>query len=211
VEEKKPDSRVAPLADQLSHDKGILEAWFHDTTLTVMETYSYQVRLVLFNPLFGMVKEVKKEQDANELALLTGWSEWSEPVKVKQPTDFWLVGAGLGDSVYVRVSTERWGHRVERPFTIRRGDPIGQEVVMKLRRLTGGEEDTPVSFKTGAVAVDFNFSRKVRVPNSSIVNTTVELLYLDADGQLRSRTLFEDQRKRREPALPALRPEVALP
>jgi hypothetical protein len=115
------------------------------------------------------------------------------------------------DSVYVTVSTVRWGHLLDKKFTVRRGDPIGAEVEMTLERPSGKREKTKVDFKTGAVAVDFEFNRKIRVPNSTIVNTTTELLYLDAEGTLRCRTLFEDQRKTPRQAALAVGPAVPRP
>lgn len=197
LEPQEPSSRVPPLAEQLSHEDGILEVWFHDTALTEMVTYSYQIRLVLLNPLFGQVKDVKKAGDADQLQLMTPWSKWSEPVKVKRPTEFLLAGAMPGDSVYVKVITQKWGQSVEHPFTIRPGDPIGAEAEKPLVPPDAEEEkNVKVDFSTGAVAVAVG-ERRVRVPNSGFVKSTPELLYLDADGNLRSRTLLEDERKLR--------------
>jgi hypothetical protein len=201
---------VPALAAQLAHQDGILEVWFHDTALTEMVAYSYQIRLVLLNPLFGEVKEVKDAKDADRLQLATPWSEWSDPVRVKRPTEFLLTGAMPGRSVYVKVFTQIWGQAREKMYAIHPGDPIGRKEEEVIWTLRGEEKKVTVDYGTGAVAVDIG-QRKVRIPNSSIDKPTAELLYLDADGKLRSRTLFEDERKLRKLRPPSPAPMVAPP
>ena len=56
----------------------------------------------------------------------------------------------------------------------------------------GKTEKVTVDFSTGAVVVDLDFTRKRRV-NATLENPTVEMMYLDPDGQLRTRTRAEDE------------------
>jgi len=195
---------VPDLEAQLNHPQGILEIWAHDTALDEAVEYSYRVRLVLLNPLFGKLKGVEKPADANKLQLTTPWSEWSEPVLVKRAAQFFLTGTNpQQEMVAVRVYTQKWGQVVAENFNVRRGEPIGRKVTKRLETFGGELRETEVNFETGAVAVDFDFARRVRVPNSSIVRSTTEMVYLDAEGRLRSRTLFADQISERRKELEA--------
>jgi len=192
---------VPDLEEQLNGPQGIFELWAHDISLDEAVAYSYRVRLVLLNPLFGRFKGVQKAADANKLQLLTPWSQWSEPVLVKRAAQFFLTGTNpQQEMVAVRVYSQKWGQVVAENFNVRRGEPIGRKVTMTLETFGGELKQTEVNFETGAVAVDFDFTRRVRVPNSSIVRNTTEMIYLDAEGRLRCRTLFGDQlsQRRRE-------------
>ncbi len=181
---------IPTLQEQLDNPAGILEVWFHDTNLTEGMTYRYQLRLVLINPLLGRFKDVANKDDAKIKFVRTPWSQWSEPVSVKRPTEFFLVGSApqMG-TVTLEVFTQQWGQWISHSFRIGQGEPIGEEVRKELLRLGGGEqEETLVNFKTGAIAVSFNFKKKQRIPGTNFFRTTTELLYLDADGKLRTRT-----------------------
>ncbi len=187
---------VPSLEEQLRNPAGILEVWFHDQTgLEEGLSYSYSFRLVVVNPVVGRFNLVKDKKDAEVVTLSTPWSDWSEPVPVKRPTEFFLVGhAPQIGTVEIDVFTQRWGQRVKSRFTVAAGEPIGADVPVELVRLdTGKPEKITVSFKTGAVAVDFDFNRKQRIPGTSFYRTTTEMLYLDARGDLRTRTEFEDK------------------
>ncbi len=181
---------IPTLQEQLDNPAGILEVWFHDMNLAEGMTYSYQLRLVLVNPLLGRFKDVVNKDDASVKFVRTPWSQWSEPVSVKRPTEFFLVGSAppMG-TVTVEVFTQQWGQWVSHSFRIGQGEPIGEKVRKELLRLGGGEqEETLVNFKTGAIAVSFNFKKKQRIPGTNFFRTTTELLYLDANGKLRTRT-----------------------
>lgn len=187
------------IQEQLDNPAGTLEAWFHDTRLAQGMTYSYRFRMVLVNPLLGRFKDVTNEADAKIQTLKTPWSNWSESVAVKRPTEFFMVGSAeqMG-TVKVEVFTQRWGQRVSHLFPVRQGEPIGGDVPKELLRLGTGElVSTVVSFKTGAVAVSFDFKKKQRIPGTNIERTTTELLYLDTNGRLRTRTKLADESSQR--------------
>ena len=193
---EQPEIALVPsLQEQLSHAKGILEVWVHDTDLTEGRTYAYRVRLVLYNPLFGQFRVVPKDKQdqAKQVAVKTPWSAWSEPVAVKRGTEFFLTGRFLNQGGNVKVFTHKWGQWVEQSFRVEPGDPIGRVVSKKLRRLdTGLVETTEVDFRTGAIAVDFEFDRKKIVGKAGFTRETMVMLYQDADGKLRSRVDYED-------------------
>ncbi|KKL87042.1 hypothetical protein LCGC14_1938700, partial [marine sediment metagenome] len=66
-------------------------------------------------------------------------------------------------------------------------------VTKVLERPSGEQVETKVDFRTGAVAVDFDFTRRVRVANSTILTPTTEMLYLDSEGVLCWRTRYHDE------------------
>lgn len=187
---------IPTLQEQLDNPAGIIEAWFHDTGLTEGMTYSYSFRLVLINPLLGRFKDVANKDDAGVQTLKTPWSDWSKSVKVERPAEFFLVGSAqqMG-TVEVEVFTQRWGQRVNHRFRVGLGEPIGGDVNKDMLQLGDGKPtSTVVSFRTGDIAVSFDFEKKHRVPGTDFFRTTTtELLYLDADGKLRTRTRFADE------------------
>ena len=191
-------NQVPTFQQQLDDPAGIVEVWFHDTDLRECVTYSYSVRLVMINPLFGLFGVVGDKADAEEVTLSTEWSAWSEPVPVERPTEFFMAEAGGGGMVPVDVFTMKWGQRVRQNFTVRQGEPIGGKATVKLWKL-GEQElvDVEVDFATGAIAVDLAFGKKRPMPNTAIVSSTTELLYLDVDGQLRTRTPLADKESAR--------------
>jgi len=193
---------VPSLAEQLSSEEGILELWFHDTALSEGVTYSYRVRLVLLNPLFERFEEVAKRVEAETVTLLTPWSEWSEPVTAKYPTEFYVVGDfPAKQEVYVEVFTLKWGQRIQHRFNVRRGEPIGAEVKKELLAWNGQFQTANVDFHTRAIVVDLDFTKKVRQPKTNTTRDTTEMLYLGAEGKLGTRTVLEDQASERRQEL----------
>lgn len=185
--------RVPTLAEQMADPRGILEAWVHDETVKEGMVYSYRLRLVLVSPLFGQFRDVPSghKEDAREMKLATNWSEWSDPMPVKRATEFFFTGLNAqNQKMTVEVFARKWGARVNKRFTVQVGDPIGKEdVSYSLRNpLTNQMENTKVDFRTGAVAVDVDGGKKVRVPkNPKATQAAAELLYEDTDGTLKSR------------------------
>ncbi len=187
------------LEKQLSNPAGIVEVWFHDTNLEEGMTYSYRLRVVLVNPLLGWSSDVIDKDEAKVIALKTPWSDWSGQVDVRRPTEFFVVGyAKQMKTVEIEVFTQQWGQRIKHRFKIHKGEPIGGDVAKELVQLDSGEvQSKVVSFKTGAIAVDFDFGKKVRVKGMNYSPSTMELLYLDAQGKLCTRTEIEDMKSPR--------------
>ena len=179
------------LAEQFADPRGIVEAWVHDETVKEGLVYSYRFRLVLVSPLFGQFRDVQPEHkdDARQATVSTNWSEWSEPMPVNRATVFFFTGLN-GTKLTVEVFAQKWGAHVKHRFTVQVGDPIGKEDVSATlcNPLTGQVENTKVDFRTGAVVVDVEANKRVRVPrNLKAVQTAAELLYEDTDGTLKSR------------------------
>ena len=193
VAESSEGPRVPTLAEQLADPRGIVEAWVHDETVKEGMVYSYRLRVVLVSPLFGQFRDVQPEhkEDARQMKLDTEWSAWSDPVPVTRATEFFFTNLNAQtQKMTVDVFARKWGARVRQRFTVQVGDPIGKDdVSMSLRNpLTNQMENAKVDFRTGAVAVDVDGNKKVRVPrNPKAMQAAAELLYEDTDGTLKSR------------------------
>jgi len=189
-----PDGAVPDLRKQLNSKEGILEVWFHDAGLVVGVEYQYRVRLSICSPVVGFEADVSKPEEAKALTLTNAWSGWSEVSSAPRLTEFFLVGgwAMRGQGV-VEVFTRRWGRAVSERFNVKRGEAIGASVPKTVTPPNSQPELVDIDFATGAVVVDFDFNRKVRLPNSTVVSTTTELVYLDAEGKLRTRVVSTDR------------------
>lgn len=107
--------------------------WCHDLRVEQGKTYRYRVRVDMFNPFFGRGSLLLKEQSklADVFTITSEVSEWSAPVTIDPPVEFFVVRAtdnagslGLGQA---RVEMYRYvnGKRVSETFTIQPGEPIG--------------------------------------------------------------------------------------
>ena len=192
---------IVTVPDLVSQRKaGKLLIWFHDNSLEPMKVYRYRVQLVLLNPLYTYDREVKDAQtDSREVSILTPFSEWSDMVFVPTTTEFLVVGGGM-NTVTIRVFAQRLGQRIGRSFTIWQGQEIGDRRDHKvINPSTGQQERRQVPFNTGAVAVDFDFDKQIPVDGRN-VTSTIELVYLDKDGQLKSsiQNLDHNSERRKE-------------
>ena len=189
-----PAGAVPNLQRQLDSKEGILEIWFHDAGLAVGVEYQYCARLTICNPMVGFEADVSKPEEAKVLTLTNAWSGWSDASAAPRLTEFFLVGgwAMRGQGV-VEVFTRRWGRAVSERFNVHRGEAIGGSVPKTVAPPNSQAELVDIDFATGAVVVDFDFDRKVLLPNSTVVSTTTELVYLDAEGKLRTRVVSTDR------------------
>jgi len=184
---------VPGLSQQLAHAEGIVEIWFHDANVAKETPYAYRLRVVVLNPLFGRARAVEKPEDAAVVALTSPWSDWGPPATIRRPTEFFVVGRFPERQIaVVRVFTERWGQRVDHRFNVKRGEAIGRNEKKRLVHPDGTERLVDVDFNTGAIAVDLDFNRKQRIPNSKYARTTTELVYVDTKGRLQTRTQLRD-------------------
>ena len=184
---------VPDLSQQLAHTEGIVEIWFHDANVAKETPYAYRLRVVVANPLFGRTRAVEKPKDAAVVTLTSPWSDWGKPAAVRRPTEFFVVGRFPERQIaVVRVFTRRWGQRVDHRFNVKRGEVIGRNEKKRLVHPDGTERLVDVDFNTGAIAVDLDFNRKQRIPNSKYVRTTTELVFVDTSGRLQTRTQLRD-------------------
>lgn len=182
---------VPPLAQQIQD--GTVLLWSHDTTIEPLKTYQYRVRLVLVNPLITFIEDVVDEKDAGVAVVRTQFSRWSNPVNVPQETEFFVTGHEQSmEIVYAQVFTRRQGQVVSERFKIKEGEAIGETKTVRVTDpASGAKESLPVDFTTGAVAVRFDFDKKIL--KGSVPRSTVEMVYLSENGELRTRVRSVDE------------------
>ena len=182
---------VPPLTQQ--QQDGRVLVWFHDANLAPMKIYRYQVRLVFLNPLLTYDQQCKDPEDAKVATIETPWSDWSQEVSVPKSTVFFITGESPNSGeVVVTVFTRCLGEPVKEEFYVKIGRPIGEKVLKQVTHPVSNElvrEET--DFTTGAIAVDFDFDKKI--VSDDLPHTTVEMLYLDERGRLRTRTRAADE------------------
>ncbi len=188
---------VPPLADQITNGEVLF--WIHDLSLESSKVYQYRVRLVLANPLLAFTGHVEKESDAGQATIRTPFSEWSDRVVAPRATEFFVTNRSELQR-YVKVEVFRYalGQWVRHAFNVHEGDPIGQK---KKEKLIDPVETSSVSkevdYSTGAVAIRFDFTKKVQKGSIPRPYPTVEMIYLDEAGQLKTRVGLLDRNSQR--------------
>ena len=143
-----PEIKVSDLASDID-----VLVWCHDLFVDQGMTYRYRVRVDLFNPFFGRGSLLLKQQAklADEFQITSKTSDWSDPVTIDPPVEFFVVratdGTGSMGMGQARIEMYRYlnGKRILETFTVEPGEPIGGVEV------TGGEE---VDFTSGWYLVD---------------------------------------------------------
>lgn len=169
--------------------------WFHDDTVESGKTYSYRLRVRIWNRYVGQTKFVKNPEDAKKAVVAGEWSAPSDPVTVTPSTYFFAKAAKPGGAgASVDIFKWRKGKWVKQSFDVAVGEVIGGT-----RKVTTEDDidnkKTEVDFTTGAVVLDIRPSEpvKVRVPGKNGAytereQTSLVLVYLDpADGQVKER------------------------
>ena len=192
---------VVPSRAQQMRD-GALLVWFHDVSLKSGSTYRYRLRLMLLNPLYTRAADVKKgsEKDATIARIATPWSPWSDGKRVTSLTEFYVSGhtsTAEGKKINVEVFSHSLGQRVVKRFTVRKGEVIGQEARVEVTDPLDHTIVTKnVDFATGAIAVSFDFRRRIYKGKNLDAAYTTAMLYLDDNGRLQVRTLHDDTRNK---------------
>lgn len=196
--EKLTEPVVRPLVEQRRN--GAMLVWFHDVSLKSGSTYRYRLRLILLNPLYTRTADVKKgsEKDATIARIPTPWSAWSNGKRVASLTQFYVSGhtsTAEGKKINVEVFSHSLGQRVVKRFTVRKGEVIGQQARVEV---TDPIDNTVVAktvdFATGAIAVSFDFRRRIYKGKNLDAAYTTAMLYLDDNGRLKVRTGYDDAR-----------------
>ena len=112
---------------------GDVRVWCHDLYVDQGMTYRYRVRVDMFNPFFGRGSLLLKEQAklADEFTITSKTSDWSDPVKIDPPVEFFVVratdGGGSMGMGQARIEMYRYvdGRRIVETFTVEPGEPIG--------------------------------------------------------------------------------------
>ena len=175
------------------------ELWFHVTGLQTGQEYRYRYRVKFANPLFGATGDLAEEDraDAAEPFILSGWSDWSSPVWVKDMKRFHITGTNRNeDQLKVAVTAQKYGQEATAEFRVSPGDLIGEPRRMIVTDpLTRQDAETDVDFNTGCVVVDIRFAKESY--QSGTAKESAELIYMTPDGQLHSRLHWVDDLERR--------------
>lgn len=184
-----------------------LLVWTHDIGVEAGKTYRYRCRALVFNPFFARGRQLLEEQRglAESFEIASQASDWSNPVEVAPPVEFFVVRAtdtggsmGLGEA---RIELYRYeaGARRTQQFTVQPGERIGRTVslngdsvdfstdwylvdVIDDPSAAGGsgldqEDDATVVCRR----LDGTEMRK-QVPSRQLVNPQRTRLRVDADG-----------------------------
>jgi hypothetical protein len=171
-------------------------SWGHACGLQFGREYRCRIRYAFVNPLltWDEVVHADHKADAAVLEVLTPWSNWSTPKSVQQEMKFFVTGANPNrEELTVTVFARCLGQWVKAPFKVTAGGSIGGQSDVKVTNLASRKlESRKVRFFTGAIAVELDFKKKVATA-AGITRETAEMVYLDIDGALHSRTRYFDE------------------
>lgn len=192
---------------QLAGDS--LLAWAHASDLEYNKNYRIRFRIVFVNPLLTYASDVNPKYkegdpipaDAKTPTVQTAWSEWSDPMQVREQLDFFVTGENANrKQLTVTIFAKKFGQRIQ--CTVREVVPgraiRGSEQVEVLNPLTGevhrvGVDLPTFAFDTGAVAVDCRFDGRVFTEGGSEKRGIAELTLADRDGKLHKRLIYVDR------------------
>ncbi|MCG8407247.1 MAG: hypothetical protein MI923_18775 [Phycisphaerales bacterium] len=146
-------NRLMPIA---AHDLGVIPG----------HTYRYRMRYEVYNTFVGLPNEMKNQQDAARLTVLSEWSPPSRSIEIESDFQLFLTKSTKKRRevvVSVRKKSRAGGYTVAN-FDIKVGDEIGG------KKTTGRPTG---DFTTGAVCVDIDFNRRIAGRRD------VVLVYLD--------------------------------
>jgi len=149
------DDESLQIIDVATDDEMLV--WTHDLGVVPGASYRYRCRVVLYNPLFARSRQLLKAQQelATAFTIESLTSDWSAPVEIKPPVEFFAVRAtedggsmGLGE---IRIEMYRYvnGSRRSEQFTIQPGEQIGRSATV-----TQNGEVVTVDFSTDWYLVD---------------------------------------------------------
>ncbi len=184
---------VPPLIEQMRNGKVCV--WFHDDSLHSLKVYRYRLAVKFLNPLLGFENVATERAFSASPAVVSKFSEWSEPVEAPLPTEFFLTGAVRRQGrVTVTVFTRSTGQQVKKQFVVVPGQTIGEVTEVQLTNpIDGRVEKVPVNFATGAIAVEITYGRV-----DALGRRTAEMLYLDEKGRLKTKAEVNANRSGRE-------------
>jgi hypothetical protein len=130
-----------------------LLVWTHDLDVEQGATYRYRCRVELFNPFFARGRQLLPEQQplAESFGLSSAMSEWSAPISINPPVEFFVVkardGAGSLGMGEARIELYRYfeGALRTEQFTVQPGERIGRAATV---------DGTTVDFTTDWYLVD---------------------------------------------------------
>lgn len=159
-------------------DNETLEVWTHDINVTPGKTYRYRLMVKYYNPFYGREARLDPSQSllAESIAYASQPTEWSEPIRVSPPQQFFAVSGAADTSISERRATfevylfsggEHWVSKM----SARPGEPIG-DVKFSTNE---DNERVEIDFFTGAVLLDVLPGKKTAGGMSESVQVVVAL------------------------------------
>lgn len=187
---------AAMMAARPSFDKqlegGLVEVWSSDNQVESGKSYRARVRLRLINPLLANENDLAKPEGGRIASIDTPFSPWSDTFSVpRNPVFFVDKDAGKGRAG-VHVFSVFLGQHISHRFQVEAGQLIGgkeKKPVKDPMRPGTAPVQKEVDLSTGCVVVAINAKPIYR---SGTPATTLELVYVDAAGQLQQRRLDQD-------------------
>ncbi len=201
-EEKAPPPEIPDLQRQIEVGKTL--AWFHTTGIQFGREYRCRFRFVFANPLLTYSGSVdpNRPQDSKTPRVKTEWSPWSKPISVNRDVEFFVTGSNplrkqLAITIFTKYLDQRISHKIG---IVVAGQNIRGKVRTKVMNPATGDlkkdkdgQDPIVDFDTGAIAVKFNFNKRITTSSGRPKNDAAEMIYLDRFGRLRSRIMYFDR------------------
>ncbi len=175
---------MQPTAVKSLFENPSVRVWTHDITAKPGATYRYRLAVGLYNPFFGRESRLAESQQslAESTEVLSPWTEWSDPVRVNPPQQFFAVTGIYNDQIDDRsasfevYSFTRGEHRVMN-VTVRPGEPIGEKRTIPATEPDG--DPLEIDFFTGATLLDV-----VQIDGGSALNQRVHILVAMPDGSI---------------------------
>ncbi len=153
------EDQAAERAAEAEANKSLSTIWAHDITAVPGQTYRYRMRVRIYNPFFARKLNLMPSQAhlADELTLASEFSDWSNPVKVPTPLEFFVteasVSSGIGSQGGPQANFEVYrfydGVWRQAEFTARPGDRIGD-----LRRPRRNQTGPTIDYSTSWFVLD---------------------------------------------------------
>jgi hypothetical protein len=162
-----------------------ITGWAHDDTVKPGQVYRYRVVYKIKNPVFGAPNLVENPKDAEQFALSSKETAWTDAVDVPSMIRFWLASARSAAGS-ARFQVFRWhdGEHKSKTYDVSAGDAIGKK------------EDA-ADFATGWTLVDVLEDPRTK---------DVYVLLLGADGRVHRRDASTDAT---DPKFKEMREQVA--
>ncbi|MGC9259428.1 MAG: hypothetical protein ACP5I8_05015 [Phycisphaerae bacterium] len=176
---------------------------FYDTHVKPGDTYRYEIRVVMYNPVFAFPNRLNKPALRREQWLYSPWSEPSMPMPVNRDLYFFITSAQPADgSVSFQLFKWERGQWLDGSQTVHLGEAIGNKESISVIKSNGTLAPKVVDFATGYVLVD-----AVERPSGRSVNVVIE----DPDYKLHLRNSAWDAANPLEQKLNTLSNQIGAP
>ncbi len=143
---------------------------FYDTHVIPGEIYRYEIRVVMYNPVYGFPNRLNRPALRKVQWLKSPWSAPSESLRVNSDLYFFITGAEPARGI-VSFQLFRWVHGqwLDGSQRVRLGESIGDKESISVIKSNGTLAPKIVNFATGHILVD-----AVESVDNQSVNVVIE-------------------------------------